>query len=500
MKLPRRVFVAWWHVHAWTGVLAALVLAAMFLGGTLSVFRQQIMVWQDPPATEIDRAATDRAVADALADRKVAGGAVGLSVPRSSSLRPVLWLARGDDTFEEVHVAPDRKEAGPPTSRLMDVFYHLHFMWHEDVPILMVIAGVFGVLFLLAVVTGVAIHLKDIDRQMYRFRPQAAPRTVWSDVHKILGVWGLLFQLMIAMTGALICFLGLLSPHIGLAVYSGDREAATASVSSAEAAPPTRSGRPAPSLGLGTLATAAERALPGMKATYVSVEPWGDAAAVATVYGMRDGDGLYPEVAVRLRARDGAVLGIPRPEDDPIAHRITHAVYGLHFAVYGGIGLRILYVLLGLAGWVTILTGNWIWIERRRARGHTRGPEILARLTVGIGGGMLVAAAALFWINRLAAVDADRPALEAYGFFTVWGVVALVCALVTAGTRTWAILGTVAGGALMLLPAVSVIAGPTYAGAAGRTAALVDLTLALVGAALLVAARVLRRRSRTVTV
>jgi uncharacterized iron-regulated membrane protein len=500
MKLPRRVFVAWWHVHAWTGVVAGLVLAAMFLGGTLSVFRHEIMVWQDPPATDIDRATIDRGVADALAARNVAGTAVGMSVPRSSAVRPVLWLTRGD-TFDEVHVAPDREVAGPPTSRLMDVFYHLHFMWHEDVPILMVIAGVFGVLFLLAVVTGVAIHLKDIDRQMYRFRPQAAPRTVWSDVHKILGVWGLLFQLMIAMTGALICFLGLLSPHIGLAVYGGDRAAATASVSAAEAVPPASSGRPAPSLGLGTLATAAERALPGMEATYVSVEPWGDAAAVATVYGMRDGDGLYPEVAVRLRARDGAVLGIPRPEDDPIAHRITHAVYGLHFAGYGGIALRSLYVLLGLAGWITILTGNWIWIERRRARGRTRGAEILARLTVGLGGGMLVAAAALFWINRLAAVDADRPALEAYGFFTVWGLVALVCALFPARTRTWAILGAVAGGALLLVPALSVIAGPTYAGAAGRTAALVDLALALVGAALLVAARVLRRVSaRTVTV
>jgi uncharacterized iron-regulated membrane protein len=260
MKLPRHVFVSWWHVHAWAGVLAALVLAAMFLGGSVSLFRPEIELWQDPPAAPIDRAAADELARVALDGRSLDGKPVGLSLVGERHARPTLWLPRpeGQTGEEALYLDPDPARENRRTSRLLDVFFHLHFLWHEDVPIGMFIAGLLGVVFLLAVVTGVAIHLKDLSRQMYRVRPAAPPRTMWSDVHKVLGAWGLPFQIMIALTGALICVLGVLSPHIGLAVFEGDRAAATAAMSGAEAAPLRRSGTAAEPLGFGALATAAE--------------------------------------------------------------------------------------------------------------------------------------------------------------------------------------------------------------------------------------------------
>jgi uncharacterized iron-regulated membrane protein len=225
MKLPRHVFVAWWHVHAWAGVLAALVLAAMFLGGAFSLFRHELETWQDPPAASADRAAADAALFAALRDRPIDGKAIGVQPAGERSVRAVLWVPKANGQGQEP-ITVDPGGAVPRTSRVADVFFHLHFLWHEDVPIGMVIAGLLGVVFLLAVVTGVAIHLKDVGRQMYRFRPAARPRALWSDLHKVLGMWGLPFQIMIALTGALICVLGMLSPHVGRAVFDGNKEAA----------------------------------------------------------------------------------------------------------------------------------------------------------------------------------------------------------------------------------------------------------------------------------
>jgi uncharacterized iron-regulated membrane protein len=494
MKLPRHVFVSWWSVHAWAGVLAALVLAAMFLGGSVSLFRRDIEMWQDPPAAAIDRAAGDRLARAALVGRKLDGKAVGLSLAGDDQARPVLWLPRpaGQTGEEALYLDPDPARENRRTSRLIDVFFHLHFLWHDDLPIGMFIAGLLGVVFLLAVLTGVAIHLKDMARQMYRVRAVARARTLWSDVHKVLGMWGLPFQIMIALTGAIICVLSVLSPHIGLAVFDGDRAAATAAMSGAEAEPPKPSGTSAEPIGFGGLATVAERALPGMRATYVHVEPWGDAAAVATVYGQRPGHGLYPEASVRLRARDGALLQIKQQADEPIAHQTAHVIYGLHFAGFGGLPLRLLYLVLGLAGWITLLSGNWIWIERRRTRGDGRGAEILARLTIGLGGGMLVAAAAIFWINRLAPAEPGRPALEVYGFFGVWAATAVIAACVPARTWTWAALLAVAGAGLVMVPALSALVGPSYA---AQTARFVDLGVGCAGLGCLIAGHVLRHRS-----
>jgi hypothetical protein len=61
---------------------------------------------------------------------------------------------------------------------------------------------------------------------------------------------------------------------------------------------------------------------------------------------------------------------------------------------------------------LTILTGNWIWLVRREARAAGAGNRLLARLTIGLGGGVIPAAAALFWANRAAPAQA-RMAMEA---------------------------------------------------------------------------------------
>jgi uncharacterized iron-regulated membrane protein len=502
MKLKARTIDLLWDVHAWSGAIAGLVLAAMFLGGTVTLFRGEITAWQEAPATAPARSEIDAAIARHLETHPLTGGSIDVAMPHGDAAEVQVTLrdAAGKETKLAVTGGGDRDGAvsGGRTSAVAALFFQLHFLYHEAFPQGMMIAGLLGVVLVLALVTGLLIHLRRLGEQLFRFRRRAEPRRLWSDLHKVLGVWGLPFQLMIGFTGGVIGIGVVLVPQLARPTVGSDpavvaREAygdelvpATPPASPPATAPPAPAALPAPVAMLmpGDLAARAEAALPGFEAEYIAVASWGASGAVATVYGERPGDRLYPQARIALRAADGTLLGIgDGPTRDTQA--ALEAMYGLHFATYGGLTLRLVYALLGIAGWLTILTGNWIWIERRRERGG-RGAELLARLTVGLGGGLLPASAAIFWINRLSAVSDGRPGREVWGFFAVWAAAALIALALPARRRSWALLLAITAAGLVGLPALS-------RGTVGVVGA-VDFGAALFGAACAGAAAVLARR------
>jgi uncharacterized iron-regulated membrane protein len=255
-------------------------------------------------------------------------------------------------------------------------------------------------------------------------------------------------------------------------------------------APPPPSGRTAPMLPVSELAARAEAAVPGLVATWIRIAPYGDEAAHALVHGDRAG-ALGSRVRVRVRARDGAIVAID--DGGAPAQAVMTVLTGLHFAAYGGVGLRLIYVLLGIGGCMTILTGNWIWISRRRGNGA------LARLTVGVGAGVPLAIAAMLWANRLLPASDTRAATEAWTWFAALGSVVAGALLVPPTRRTWAALLGVAGAAFAAIPLLSALTRPAHlfngGGALGWRVAGVDLGLAVLGALLgAIAAGLARRR------
>ncbi|HVK73944.1 MAG TPA: PepSY-associated TM helix domain-containing protein [Kofleriaceae bacterium] len=499
MKLSPRTVTLLWDVHTWVGILTALVLATMFFAGSLSVFHHELEAWQDPPTARGDIAQLDAAVAR-LDPATLAGKSFGAAPPSGHAARAVLY----PEGAPPVVIDPATGAASAPSSIIGQLFFHLHFMWHEAFPTGMIIAGLFGVLLLLALVTGLVIHLKDLRRQAFRFRPALRPRYAWSDLHKVLGVWGLPFQVMIAFTGAVICLAPILIPPIASAAFDGDRARGQRELYASGPAPTAKpSDEPAPTLSFVELAGRAERALPGMEVTYVWIERWGRKDARATVYGdLRGAGGFSPGVNLVLDASDGTVVSRSTDAATP-SSRTMSVVYGIHFASYGGFGLRLLYVLLGLGGWLTILSGNWIWIERRAGKRRSVGNQVLGRLTLGIGGGIVLAAVAILWANRLAAPTPARLDLEIWTFFGTWAAAALVALAVPATRRSWAVLLGLAGAGFALIPLLSILWSPAHlgngGGFAGWKAAGFDLAFGLAGALFLLAARVAWRHAQPST-
>jgi hypothetical protein len=85
--------------------------------------------------------------------------------------------------------------------------------------------------------------------------------------------------------------------------------------------------------------------------------------------------------------------------------------------------------VLALAASAVILTGNVLWIEVRRPRDPRATPwlhRLLARLTSGVGIGLLAAVPAAFIVSRLLPIERpDRMMLEGQAFFAIWALLAL---------------------------------------------------------------------------
>lgn len=510
MKLPPHAFQTYWDVHAWAGALAGVVLSVMFFAGVFALFHEEIAAWQDPRAhhvagTRCEAVALEPLVASVIAE--AGAGTVQSAQARvpDGTCAPIWIELRGESVD-----ARRARIADAATGAVLDArsnvatfLFHMHFLYEPSTvgQAGMYVAGVLAVLLLLAIVTGVLIHLKVLVRQLHRFRAAQRARVVLSDLHKVLGVMGLPFQAMMALTGAMICLQGPLMMAWQGPVFDGDRAAALRAFYDLERAPPAH-GRPGQRLPIDTLIARARAVRPDMEPESVRVNHPGDAGSTVDVQGHAPGM-LFGYARVRLAASDGAVVHVSAP-DSPRATRVaTRWLYGLHYAWLGGPFMKIVYALLGLAGCATILTGNAIWLERRDPGRARRGNRILARLTLGGGLGVVVAVAAMLVANRVLPFDAAWHREGEVGALVVaWLVVGAASWRVHDERRAAAAILALGGVGLAIVPLLSALVTPQHLGAAVAEGewgiASVDLgvlALGLVSLACAAAVRTLGARS-----
>ena len=473
MKLRKHAYRAYFEVHTWTGLIGGFVLLSIFFTGVFALFHDELFVWSDAALVADDTKAHDAAAAfstvDTVVAEEIAKGSGDAYVALPEGSRGTVFVsapdpAGGPRVMSSADVATGARI--PERSLVSRMLLYTHFTYYPPAPWTFYLVGLFGLIFLFGVVSGVLIHLKDIVWQFHRFRPRAAARDLWTDLHKVTGVVGLPFQVVIAFTGVLISLLALLvAPFIGPVFAS--QEEATALFYGAHPEPEETEKRATP-VSAATLVANAQAALPGFEPHSFGYRKLGNAGGTVDIHGEMTGDEgpgrrFSPEAEVILRARDGEVLGVSRPDATPAA-TIRRFVIGLHFAHFGGLPLRIAYALLGLLGALTLVSGNLMWVARRKRLAQERGvpgrPHLFGRLTVGVAGGLAVGTSLLFLTNRLVPIgEPSRTDLEVVAFFGGWALVALGSCAVRSLARCGAATLGASAAMLVLIPLVSAARG-----------------------------------------
>ncbi|MBK7973960.1 MAG: PepSY domain-containing protein [Deltaproteobacteria bacterium] len=471
--LSPRARVRSYDAHAWVGVVASLLLHAMFFAGAFALFRSELEEWQDPrPLADPSRLATPARLVDRLvAEHGLAGGEAWVRFPSPRrSLVEAHVRAGGSAEWRELRLDPVTTATATARSEVADLLYQLHFLHHDRVPAGIYVAGVLGVAMLAALVTGTVVHLRDLRGQLVRFRPERPMRSVWSDLHKVLGVLGLPFQIVVAWSGTLLCLWPLLLRGVAWPVAGGDFESAERLlIGWHEHAQPSGSAVAMPDVE--ALVAAARAHEPAMDPEWMHVELPGDAAGTFAVLGASS-EAPFGTADVRLGATDGALVHHGEPATETAGGAALRWTVGLHFARYGGAALRVAEALLAIGACATILSGNWIWIERRRARTAAPHASFLERLSVGAGLGIVAATGVLLVTNRLLLPLAGRFAVaEVSAFFATWAACTAFALGRADARRSARVVLTIAAATLVAVPWLGALSTPLHlvgALAAGR--------------------------------
>lgn len=350
--------------HAAIGLVAGALLYLVCLTGTISVFYAELQRLEQPVAPEmaqVEPSSVQRAVEAVLASEK--------GKPLTTHLYvhlPVKEVPRTTITTDTqaVHADADGSIAGPEEIAWSDFLIALHYQLNVPGSVGLTIVGVLGVMILALVINGVLAHPR-IFRDAFRLRARDKGGLALADWHNRLSVWTLPFSIAIALTGAVIG-LGTIATLALAAMYEkGQTEEIYAPIFGEEAKPDKRPAS-APDVATPLAYMAAHH--PDLTVTYATVHDPLTAGQHVQISALHPRRLIYGET-YNFDAR-GHFHGKVGLSDGALGQQASASLYNLHFGNFGGLPVKLAYLVFGSALTVICATGVSIWLGKRRRRGH----------------------------------------------------------------------------------------------------------------------------------
>jgi len=216
----------------------------------------------------------------------------------------------------------------------------------------------FGIVLLGSVVTGLIVY-KKFWRHFFRLRTHRGIRVLMGDLHKLLGVWGLWFLIVMAVTG--IWYMieqGMIdsghNPDPPRPTLSEERRAELGAA-------------PEP-MALETLAEIAREEVPGLTIRRIYL-PDHSGQPVA-IWGQTDAWLVRDRAnAIYLDPFNGEVLTVYDARSQPAFTRWVHTADPVHFGDFAGLISKTIWFLFGAVMTASSITGAWLYLRRiNRAR------------------------------------------------------------------------------------------------------------------------------------
>ena len=457
-------------LHSWVGVITGILLFVIAFTGAVSVFgRPEIKLWANPeirslaPVNTVKIEQLIEEYSQKVPEHHKEEIVVFLPAVRSSTGLYIMFESHHGDPIDEPTVAEGEKgshekpKRNPPVATIFEFdpnSYELvneksglvkelfadsqydmaefivgfHADLHMGRPIGLLTTGVLGLTMMLSIVTGIFIHRKILG-QLFTFRPRKSYSLMLNDGHKAIGVWGLLFNSVIAFTGA---FLGLaivvLVPAAAFVSFGGDQEKLIETFTAMPDPIIQHIEQPA------AVATAFDHAFKieeGVTVSTLTIKGYGDASAMMYV-GMSGGNKMGFQTATYNARGEFIERQATYERLDGLTGPILDVMFPLHFGNFGGIFIKVIWAILGLGTALLPLTGLMLWMERGVTAANPKYSmntyQRFNRLIVGGCGGIVVATVLLFpanvFLKYVMVVDNVGPAIW-WPFFGSWLLVLL---------------------------------------------------------------------------
>ncbi|MEM9291110.1 MAG: PepSY-associated TM helix domain-containing protein [Acidobacteriota bacterium] len=446
-RLRRDTVARHYDIHSWLGLLGGLVFFICVYSGSLALFEQELLPWEQPQNRLVatgEILSPDQAVAIAYEHFE---GEPDLFVTLPSEANGGYTVRSfGEGGVETIRLHPSSGEVVESEhEHALHFLTHLHTDLHLPRPLGRYLVGFLGIFMLMSLISGIMAHPKML-KEFFLLRWRPSLRITFSDLHKQLGVWGLAFGLVMSFTGAILGLLGLFAPIMVLSAFGGDVEKATEAFSGPHY---EETGQSATMLSVDQLMADLEGRQQGMEVGSLNISHWGDETAeVGFNLTEKPERRMVGGETHRLSLVDGSPIFISAFTDRGAGNRLFGMVQPLHYALYGSLGLKLIYFVSGLVLSFGILSGTVIWLQRREAKEGTkeaRRYKRLGQLHLGVSLGLVLASVlalgagrwapgtleTVFWTSWLACSVAAFTTQDGYrftriGVFAIAGLLALV--------------------------------------------------------------------------
>lgn len=384
--MSNRVYNVFFHTHTISGIIISAALYVIFFTGSISFLRDEINAWErNEPIEEtyFSNIDFDKAL-DTLAQEQELYGRdlsfnhryferrVGASMTKSKDTtiqNPPKHGRRGNFFYMDMNTF-EKKDYSTNYS-LGEFFYRLHFFAQLNFfgRSGYFLSGFVAFFFLFAVLTGVIVHWKKITSSFYVFRPKAKLKTIWTDAHVALGMIGLPYQFMFAVTGCyLIIGYMVMLPPVQSILFDDNQIEFNKAIQYEETVDYEYSGKhlkQIPSINSFLSQTVAK--WPNLQLDGLDVINYGDQNMHVKVKGSPEySDKLLGSGYLTYRVRDGKIVDRKDPySSTSYAEGSISLLRRLHYGDFGGYGMKLIYLILGFITCFVILSGVLIWIVAR---------------------------------------------------------------------------------------------------------------------------------------
>ena len=386
------------------------------------------------PVTQGPQISTSEVLATALKDRNYdAKEHITIVLPSADSHYFKAYVDIKDRPMEphydELTIDPVTGDIVSEGSKfeLADFIYRLHY--NLNIPAGKYVLGFVTLFFLFALISGIFIHARKFIANFFQYRGDKHKRSQLLDMHNVVGVISLPFTIMYAISGLIFNLVIIYQIAFALTVYQGDGEALLRDAGFKTIAP-TWENTPRSTLNIDQLIDKVTGEY-GIAPRMLTLYNYGDKSSVIQLRS-QDTSELTAAYNIAYSLTDGSVV-MKSDSQHPNTLTIgTGVLRKLHYGNYAALDLRFIYFVLGLAVCGLIITGNFLWLEKReKQRQFSQRTLTIARYITMVGSaGIMVAISTAFLTERLMPINwKDRADLLAGVFWITLGASALVYAL-----------------------------------------------------------------------
>lgn len=388
--MSKRNYNVFFNTHTVSGIIISIGLFVIFFAGAFTLFWENINHWEanEPSHHHAGIIDYERVLEQVEAEGyamhgrnlfihhhehiEVFSGPLTDSTLRDSELgllpdsisRGSINLSLDEKTYAKVE-----KQEVVFGQKLGGFIYLLHFF--DQIPRFgRYLSGLIAVFFLFAIVTGVIVHWDKILSFFFTFRLKSSLKNLWTDAHTTMGMIGLPFQFMYAITGAYFTLIFVLAIPFLQIFHQGDFQAGAQELSPSFIFRQFETkGYSEEQVSINELVKQSFGEMQGDHAPHVEVtfKNYRDQNAhVGITLKHETSKNFFNSAEVAYRLSDGQkIYEQTLEENPPYAVAVMDTIAKLHFGNYGGYFLKILYFLLALLTCLVIISGVMVWLKAR---------------------------------------------------------------------------------------------------------------------------------------